>query len=134
VPRTRTRKLPEAVKKAIRSGYVPTLRDWRNLEVQKYSLGERVCAFIERYLVVPEGPLVGELIRLEPFQEAFILSIFDGPTPARIAILSVGRKAGKTALAAVILGAVMFMEELAPRLSRINSGALSREQAALIFN
>ena len=33
--------------------------------------GERVCAFIERYLRVPEGDLVGQPVRLAEFQRRF---------------------------------------------------------------
>lgn len=126
--------LPPTIRKAIRSGFVPTLRDWRKLPKEKLTTGEHVCAFIERYLVVPEGPLVGQPLILEPFQQAFILSIFDGRVRARVAILSIGRKGGKTALIACLLGAFMFINGLIPRMSRVNSGALSRDQAALVFN
>lgn len=130
----RARKLPPYISKAIRSGHVPRLREWRKLPIVALSSGERVCAFIEKYLMVPEGPKVGQPIRLEPFQEVFILATFDGTVRARTAILSIGRKGGKTALCACLMGAFMFMDGLAPRMSRINSGALSREQAALVYN
>jgi phage terminase large subunit-like protein len=93
-----------------------------------------VCRFIEREVAVPEGPRVGRPMRLLPFQEAFVLALFDGPERARKAILSVGRKSGKTALTSAILLAFMFMEGLCSRNSRINSAALSRDQAALVFN
>jgi phage terminase large subunit-like protein len=102
--------------------------------MRKRTTGERVCTFIEKYIIVPEGPLVGQLMKLEPFQEVFILALFDGDMLARFAMLSVGRKAGKTALIAALLLAFMFMEGLTARNSRINSAALSREQAALVFN
>jgi len=126
--------LSPVVAGAIKSGIVPKVRNWRRLATNKLTKGERVCLFIERHLPIPEGPDVGKPVRLRDFQVAFILAIFDGPRPARRAILSVGRKAGKTALAAALVGAFMFMDGLAPRNSRLNSGALSREQSALIFN
>src|SRR5262245_23843393 len=78
--------------------------------------------------------MVGEAMQLLAFQEAFILALFDGEHRARKAILSVGRKSGKTALVSSLLLAFMFMEALTSRNSRINSAALSREQAALVYN
>lgn len=129
------RKLAPNIRAAIVSGHVPTLRAWRRIrDTSKLTHGEKVCRFIERYIIVPEGPLVGEPMRLEPFQEAFILAMFDGPTRARRAILSVGRKAGKTALVAALLLTAMLSDLVCARNSRINSAALSREQAALVFN
>lgn len=119
---------------AIKSGHVPIFREWRTLPVERLSLGERVCKFIEKHIPVPEGPRVGRMIVLLPFQEAFILALFDGPVRARKAILSVGRKSGKTALVAALMLAFMFVEGLTSRNSRINSAALSREQAGFIYN
>lgn len=126
--------MPAVVRAAIRSGHVPRFRDWRRLPTDRLKQGERVCRFIETHIPVPEGPMVGKPMRLLPFQEAFILALFDGPEKARKAILSVGRKSGKTALIAALMLAFMFMEGLTSRNSRINSAALSREQAALIYN
>jgi phage terminase large subunit-like protein len=126
--------LPVAVRSAIKSGHVPRFRDWRALPTPQLTQGERVCRFIETQIPVPEGPLVGRAMALLPFQEAFILALFDGPERARKAILSVGRKSGKTALVSALLLAFMFMKALTSRNSRINSAALSREQASLVFN
>ena len=39
--------------------------------------GERVIAFIEEFCIVPEGMLMGQPMRLEPFQTRFILAIYD---------------------------------------------------------
>lgn len=130
----RSKKLPDTIARAIKSGHVPVLRDWRTLPTAKMTQGEKVCAFIERYVPTPEGPMVGKPMQLLPFQEAFIQAIFDGDIRARRAILSVGRKAGKTAVTASLMIAFMFMEGLCSRNSRINSAALSRDQAALVFN
>lgn len=124
-------KLPKVVKDAIRSGPVPKLRAWRNGNLE-LTRGEKVCAFIERYLVIPEGQKVGQPINLDPFQEAFVLSIYDNPDPTRIAMLGVGRKNGKTALIAAILMAHIVGPE-AVQNSQIVSGARSRDQAALVF-
>ena len=42
------------------------------------TLGGQVIGFIE-CLKVPEGALVGQLIKLDDFQKKFILDIYDNP-------------------------------------------------------
>jgi len=83
--------------------------------------------------MVPEGASVGEPIKLANFQRRFILEVFDNPHGTRRAYLSVGRKNGKTALIACLLLAHLVGPE-ARLNSQIVSGALSRDQAALVFN
>lgn len=139
---------PDYIARAIKSGGVPVLRDWRKVaakypdEVWRLTPGEQVCHFIEESMVTPEGEHAGTPFKLQLFQEYFIQAIFkDDHTRARKAVLSVGRKAGKTTVSAAIMLALMFMRVfkskdesytlLAP-MSRINSAALSREQAALL--
>lgn len=95
--------------------------------------GERVIAFIERYCIVPEGALLGQPMRLDPFQKDFILAIYDNPDRTDKAILSIARKNGKTGLIAGILLAHLVGPE-AVQNSQIVSGAMSREQAAIVFN
>lgn len=95
--------------------------------------GERVIAFIERYLMVPEGSLVGRPLKLEPFQRQFIRAIYDNPAGTQRAILSIARKNGKSALTAALLIAHIVGPE-ARLNSQIIGGAMSREQAALIFS
>ena len=94
--------------------------------------GERVCAFVERYCKVPEGPKVGRPIKLIEFQRKFILAIYDAPRRVRRAYLSIARKNGKSALIAAILLAHIVGPE-AVQNSQIISGARSRDQAALVF-
>lgn len=94
--------------------------------------GERVCAFIERYCVAPEGKLIGQPIKLEPFQRRFLLEIYDNPHGTHTAYLSIARKNGKTALIAGILLAHLCGPE-AVQNSQIISGAQSKEQAAVVF-
>ncbi len=94
--------------------------------------GERVCAFIERYCRVPEGTLLGQPMRLLPFQRRFILAVYDNPHGTRKAILSIGRKNGKTGLIAALLLAHIAGPE-AVQNSQIRSGGQSRDQAALVF-
>lgn len=95
--------------------------------------GERVCEFIQKYLRIPEGALVGQPIVLHEFQRRFILEIYDNPEGTKTAYLSVARKNGKSALIAGILLAHLVGPE-AVQNSQIVSGAMSRDQAALVFN
>ncbi|OBW97472.1 terminase large subunit [Gallibacterium anatis] len=94
---------------------------------------EKVIAFIEKYCFVPEGALVGSPIKLEDFQKRFIFDVYDNPQGTTHGILSIGRKNGKTALIACLLLAHL-VGPVAILNSQIVSGALSREQAALVFN
>ncbi len=95
--------------------------------------GEKVIAFIERYCLTPEGKHIGKPIVLEPFQRKFLLDIYDNPHGTHTAILSIARKNGKTALIACILLAHLAGPE-AVQNSQIVSGAMSREQASIVFN
>jgi phage terminase large subunit-like protein len=94
--------------------------------------GEKVCKFIERYCVIPEGAQVGQPIELAEFQRKFLLEIYDNPHGTRRAYLSIGRKNGKTALIACMVLAHLVGPE-AKLNAQIVSGALSRDQAALVF-
>lgn len=95
--------------------------------------GQKVCTFIETFCVAPEGSKMGEPIKLLPFQRKFILDIYDNPYGTHTAILSIGRKNGKTALIACLLLAHLCGPE-AVRNSQIVSGAQSKEQAAAVFH
>ena len=125
--------LPEHVKRAIYSGPIPVIRDWRSLTTRDLTRGERVCKFIERYCVVPEGKLVGKTVSLDVFQVAFILAVYDNPHETSLAIFSIARKNAKTALIAFLMLAHIAGPE-AKLNSRINSGAMSRQQAAEVYN
>ena len=94
--------------------------------------GQKVCAFIERFCIIPEGAKVGQTFKLMPFQRNFILEVFDNPKGTSRAYLSVARKNGKSALIAAIVLAHL-VGPLARQNSQIISGARSREQAALVF-
>lgn len=126
------RKLPENVKRAIRCGPVPKLRDWRNAPTAKLTRAERNMRFCEKYLRVPDGKLVGKPIRLAPFQEAFFYSVFDNPAITRRAYLSKSRKNAKTAGIALILICYLVGPEARPNV-QLASGALSRDQASVVF-
>ncbi len=94
--------------------------------------GEKVCAFIERYCLIPEGAQVGQPMKLMPFQRQFILDVYDNPAGTSRAYLSVARKNGKSALIADIMLAHLVGPE-AQQNSQIISGARSRDQASLVF-
>lgn len=96
------------------------------------SRGERVIAFITEYCKVPEGSHVGKPLELAEFQKRFILEIYDNPHGTRKAFLSIARKNGKSGLIAAILLAHICGPE-AVQNSQIVSGAMSRDQAALVF-
>lgn len=95
--------------------------------------GQRVCAFIERYCIVSEGDLIGKPIKLEPFQRKFILECYDNQAGTRRGYLSIARKNAKTATIACILLAHIVGPEAVLN-SRIVSGAMSKEQAAEVYN
>jgi hypothetical protein len=54
--------------------------------------GEKVCKFIERYCLIPEGSKVGQPIKLLDFQRKFVLDVYDNPAGTSRAYLSVARK------------------------------------------
>lgn len=121
------------IKRAIRCGPVPKMRDWRSLPNDQLTLAEKVMRFGELYLCIPEGKDAGKPLVLDEFQQAFIYAVFDNPHGTRVAILSLARKNGKTALLALILLAYL-VGPLAKLNSQIASGAMSRDQAAIIFS
>lgn len=104
----------------------------RKKKIKKLTRGEKVCKFIETYCLVPEGDKIGQAIVLLPFQKKFILDVYDNPIGTHTAILSIGRKNGKTALIACLLLAHLCGCE-AVQNSQIVSGAQSKEQAAVVF-
>lgn len=95
--------------------------------------GEKVIAFIERYCRVPDGEHIGEPLQLAEFQKQFILDIYDNPNGTHTAYLSIARKNGKTGLIAGLLLAHL-VGPVAVQNSQIVSGAMSREQAAIVFD
>lgn len=95
--------------------------------------GEKVIAFIQKHCVVPEGKLMGKPVKLIPFQTKFILDVYDNPHITDTAILSIARKNAKTALIAFIVLAHLVGPEAVEN-SRLVSGAMSKEQAAEVFN
>lgn len=97
---------------------------------KKPTRGERNCAWIEKYCRVPEGKHVGQAVKLRTWQRAEICKIYDSPT--RLAILSFGRKNGKTALVAFLLLLHLVGPEAVAN-SQLYSAAQSRAQAAIVY-
>lgn len=93
----------------------------------------RIIRFIEGYLCVPEGKDVGKPMVLAEFQKQFIRDVYDNPAGTRRALLSVSRKNGKSGCIAALLLAHLVGPE-AKQNAQIVSGAMSRDQAALVFN
>lgn len=93
--------------------------------------GDRNIKWIERYCRIPEGKDVGKPVILRPFQRKVIKGIYD--TPTRLAIISFGRKNGKTALVACLDLLHLVGPEM-HRNSQLFSAAQAREQAGIVFN
>jgi len=90
--------------------------------------------FLETHVYISETQ---KRMKLLPEQAAFINDLYgylkpDGRLRTRTAILSCGKKNGKTALISGILQAHVFGPEAKPN-STIFSGARSREQAGLVY-
>lgn len=88
------------------------IRRWYEIVVQRLQDGtyifdqkkaNRAINFIERYVHHHEGPLAPGLLKLQPWQKAFVSVVYgivgeDGKRVFREIVLLIGRKQGKTAL------------------------------------
>lgn len=96
---------------------------------------ERVIAFCED-LPITAGKLAGQPMRLRDWQREFIHAVYaeeaNGRRPVRTAVLSMGRKNGKTQLAAALALCHLLGPEAEPR-GEVYSCALTRDQAAKLF-
>ena len=88
--------------------------------------------WIESHCLIPEGRDVGKPVALRDWQRDELRKIYDNPHGTRRAILSFGRKNGKTALAAFLLLLHLCGPEALPN-SNLYSAAKSRDQAAILF-
>lgn len=77
--------------------------------------------------------MVGQRVKLADFQQAFFYSVYDNTVFTRRAMFSMARKNAKTATISLIL-LVHLVGPEALLNSQIVSGAMSRDQAALVFN
>lgn len=90
---------------------------------------EAIIRFCET-LAIPGGDLAGQRMRLADFQKAFIRDAF--APGVRLAILSMGRKGGKTAL----VGAIALAALVGParrKNGQIIVGALAQKQASVLY-
>src|SRR5215831_2708778 len=104
----------------------------RKIQTMTQTLGEEIINWIET-LRVPEGALCGQPLVLMDWQKREILRIYDNPTGTRRAIVSVGRKSGKTTFAACLLLAHLTGPAAIAN-SQLYSTAMSRDQAALLYS
>jgi phage terminase large subunit-like protein len=95
-------------------------------------LSTEVIDWIQEHCRIPEGKHVGRKVELRPWQKREIRKIYDNPHGTRRAILSFGRKNGKTALAAFLL-LVHLCGPTHRKNSQLYSAAQSRDQAAILF-
>jgi len=100
--------------------------------VGKLKRSTRNIRWIESYCRVPEGRLVGQPVKLRKWQREEIARIYDNPAVTRRAILSFGRKNGKTALSAMLLLLHLCGPEAVEN-GQLYSAAQSRDQAAILF-
>ncbi|TIX56163.1 MAG: terminase, partial [Mesorhizobium sp.] len=94
---------------------------------------ERNIEWIEYWCRVPEGKDLGQPIRLREWQKDDLRKIYDNPAGTRLAIISFGKKNGKTSLAGCLLLLHLCGPEAIPN-TQLPSTAQSKEQAAVLFN
>jgi len=96
---------------------------------------EQVITFLE-VLPVTSGPLAGQPFKVRPWQAEFLETVYavdgEGRRPVRTAVLSMGRKNGKSGLAAGLALCHLAGPEAEPR-GQVYSAANDRAQAALIY-
>lgn len=90
------KKASKAAEEALGSG----LQSVRPAHAIQSVAGTRLKKFIEKYIVVPEGMLAGQSMKLLPEQEGFIRDVYDnvdesGSRITRRGIFSIARKNGK---------------------------------------
>jgi hypothetical protein len=87
-------------------------------DVPGLSRAERVIRFVNS-LPCTAGPLAGTTLKLRPWQKRFIKAVYStdkhGNRQVRTAVLSVGRKNGKTQLAAALCLCALSGPEAEPR-------------------
>lgn len=92
----------------------------------------QIVTFIEKECRIPEGRDVGKPVVLRQWQKDEISKIYDNTSGTRRAIVTFGRKNGKTALCAFLLLSHL-VGPAARANSQLYSAAQSREQAAILF-
>jgi phage terminase large subunit-like protein len=97
------------------------------------SRGDRAIRWIETCIRIPEGESFDRPLRLREWQKDDIRKIYDNPYGTRRAIVTFGKKNGKTAIAACLLLLHLCGPEAKPN-TQLPSTAQSKEQAAVLFN
>ena len=97
------------------------------------SRAERNIAWCEEHLHLPEGPFVGQPLKLAEFMKDDFRAIYDNAHTTRRAIISRPRKNAKTCECAFILLLHLVGPEHRPN-GQLFSCAQSREQAAVLFH
>jgi phage terminase large subunit-like protein len=92
----------------------------------------RNIRWIESFCVIPEGKDIGKPVVLRAWQKKALVRIYDNPAGTRTAIISFGKKNGKTSLAAFLLLLHLVGPEAIPN-SQLPSTAQSRDQASILF-
>lgn len=100
---------------------------------KELSRAEKAILFIHTFCRIPEGKFVGQPLILDDFQQDFFRALFDGNRKVRRAIWSMARKNSKTTTIACLL-LVFLVGPEAKLNSQVVSGAMSRDQAALVFD
>lgn len=96
----------------------------------------RACDFFPRMLKHVEGPKAGEPLTLEPWQQAYVATLFgwkreNGIRRYRESIAAIPRKSGKTTLAAGIALYCLVCDGEAG--AQVYSAAYSKDQASLVY-
>lgn len=107
---------------------------WANA---KLSASERVIAFLES-LTVTSGPMAGKPFTVYPHQAEIIRGIYDprrddGRRMVREAVVSMGRKGGKSGLCAGLCLAHL-VGPMAEQRGQVVTAAADRNQAAILFD
>lgn len=116
----------------VKAAAAPAKRTTPRKPARAPTRGERNVAWLEAHCRVPEGRNVGQPVVLRGWQREIIIAIYDNPAGTRRAIVSFGRKNGKTAISAMLLLLHLCGPEARPN-SQLYSAAQSREQAAILF-
>ena len=98
--------------------------------VKPNDLGLKTIKFIETFCLVPEGELVGQPMRLLPFQKDFIHDLMADNT--REAYLSIAKKNGKTNLLAALILAYLIGPPSIEN-AQIISVAMAQKQAMILY-
>jgi phage terminase large subunit-like protein len=96
------------------------------------TLGGEIIKFCE-WLPITKGPLAGQKMQLLPFQKEFIRSIYDSPTPIRLALQSCPRGNGKSGLLAALTLAHL-LGPCAEKRGECYSVASDLQQAGILFS